>query len=89
MQTGFEGNSATWKTDQKNKSSLTLLQWGLQEYVTFQSQVGGSWETYHSDPAPSGYEAVQIQAVTCEQVHITLVYIPWYEGRDQTSQLSG
>ena len=89
MHTGFEGHSATWKTDQKNKIGLTLLQWALQKYVTFQSQVGGWWETYHSDPAPSGYEAVQIQVVTCEQEHITLVYIPWYEGCGQISQLSG
>lgn len=89
MQTVSEGHSATWKKDQKNKISLKLLQWALQKYVTFQSQVVGWWETYHSDPAPSGYEAVQIQAVTCEQEHITPVYIPWYEGCDQISQLSG
>jgi hypothetical protein len=58
-------------------------------FVTFQSQVVGWWETYHSDPAPSGYEAVQSQAVTCEQIYNTLVYDPWYEGCDQISQLSG
>lgn len=31
MQTGFEGHSATWKTDDKNNISLTLLQWALQK----------------------------------------------------------
>jgi hypothetical protein len=79
----FKGILQRVKQISKNKISLTLLQWALEKYVTFQSQVVGWWETYHSDPAPSGYEAVQSQGVTCTKIYDTLVYNPWYEGCEQ------